>query len=267
VRKILVAGIAMFSLCSGASAEDVASAAIMPPVVVPVYNWTGFYAGGNVGQSSNKSAPISSTVFSPNNYLFDVEDDAYNGIGRQNIRQNSITRGFTAGINLQVYRAVFGIEADINDIGFKGNATATTVYPDAPTYSFTVNSSVSAEWLATIRGRAGVLITPNFLVYATGGTAIADVKASFSFSDTFSPATESAAIQAIRHGWTAGAGVEAAIGNGWSLKAEYLYVDLGHLSATSTNLTAQGTTWPDVFTHSLNLNSTIVRIGANYKIF
>ena len=44
--------------------------------------------------------------------------------------------------------------------------------------------------------------------------------------------------------------------NGWSVKAEYLYVDLGRTSTTSTNLTAfaPATAFPtNVVTHAVDL--------------
>jgi outer membrane immunogenic protein len=100
---------------------------------------------------------------------------------------------------------------------------------------------VSSDWLFTLRGRAGVLVTRAFLLCGTGGLAIANVKSNFLFTDTPGPtpgASESASISTTRYGWTAGVGGEYALMNGWSVKAEYLYVDLGRASTTSTNLAA-----------------------------
>ncbi len=90
------------------------------------------------------------------------------------------------------------------------------------------------------------------------------MKGNFNFTDTFAAATESAAIRDTRVGWTAGVGTEYAVGGGWSLKAEYLYVDLGRSTVTSTNLL--GGAFPaNVFTHSVDLKSNIARVGVNYK--
>jgi outer membrane immunogenic protein len=140
------------------------------------------------------------------------------------------------------------------------------VYLSAPPSTFTVNSSVSSDWLATVRGRVGFLAVPALLVYGTGGLAVANVKAVYLFTDNFGPASESAAISTTRYGWTAGAGGEYALMNGWSIKAEYLYADLGRASTTSTNLIARGIPFPaNVFTHTVNLHSNIGRVGINYK--
>src|SRR6516225_8295132 len=54
MRKLLLAGIAFAALVAGpATAADLARPVYRRPVVVaaPVYTWTGFYVGGNVGGS------------------------------------------------------------------------------------------------------------------------------------------------------------------------------------------------------------------------
>ncbi|MGY8666305.1 outer membrane protein [Bradyrhizobium sp. UFLA05-109] len=267
-RIALALSLALFGTAS-AFAADLAPSYTKAPAMAPVYNWTGFYIGGNVGGQWGSSDPSTSTVFSLPGYFDSRSIPAIAAVGAQHINSSSVTGGFTAGYNWQVSSAVLGLEGDINYFGFKGSATGSALYPCCAPTGFTVNSSVSADWLATIRGRVGFLATPNWLIYATGGVAIADVKGDFSFTDTYSAATESAAIRGTRVGWTAGAGGEYAVGNGWSLKAEYLYVDLGRSTVTSTNLVGYnppGTAYPsNVYTHSSDLKSSIVRIGVNYK--
>jgi outer membrane immunogenic protein len=233
-------------------------------VMAPAYSWTGFYVGGNVGGQWGSADPATSTVFDPAGYFASSSVSAIAAVGAQGVNSSSVTGGFTAGYNWQVNHAVLGLEADINYFGFKGRATGSALYPCCAPDTFTVSSSVSADWLATIRGRIGFLAAPTWLLYATGGAAIAEVKGNFNFTDTFAAATESAAIRDTRVGWTAGVGTEYAFGGGWSLKAEYLYVDLGRSSVTSTNLL--GGAFPtNVFTHSVDLKSNIVRVGVNYK--
>ena len=210
------------------------------------------------------SDPSTSTAFDPAAYFASSSVSAIAAVGAQRVNSSSVTGGFTAGYNWQVNNAVLGLEGDINYFGFKGRATGSALYPCCAPDTFTVSSSVSADWLATIRGRIGFLAAPTWLLYATGGAAIAEVKGNFNFTDTFAAATELAAIRDTRVGWTAGVGTEYAFGGGWSLKAEYLYVDLGRSSVTSTNLL--GGAFPTyVFTHSVDLKSNIARVGVNYK--
>ncbi|OAF14162.1 outer membrane protein [Bradyrhizobium neotropicale] len=266
MKKFLLAVASVVLGAASAQAADLAAHYTKAPVMAPAYNWTGFYVGGNVGGQWGSSDPTTSTVWSPSGYFIGNNVRALNAVGAQHVNSSSVTGGFTAGYNWQVNQAVFGLEGDINYFGFKDSATGSAKYPCCAS-SFTVNSSVSADWLATIRGRIGFLATPSWLIYATGGAAIADVKANFNFTDTDDAATESGSIRDTRVGWTAGVGGEYAVGNGWSLKAEYLYVDLGRATTTSTNLTGltQGPFPSSVFTHSVDLKSNIVRVGVNYK--
>lgn len=239
-----------------------------PVVVAPVYDWTGFYVGLNAGGAWSQSNPTTTTVFSPTGYFATTSTPAIGIVGNQNINRSSFTGGLTGGYNWQVSSAVVGIEADFNYFGVKGSATGTALYPCCAPTTFTVSTSESADWLATVRGRIGFLATPAFLLYGTGGLAVANVRASYLFTDTFATANESAAISTTRYGWTAGVGGEYALMNGWSIKAEYLYVDLGRATTTSTNLTAftPAIAFPtNVYTHTVNLTSNIGRVGINYK--
>jgi len=250
-------------------AADLAAHYTKAPAMAPAANWTGLYVGANVGGQWGSGDPSTSTIAIPGGYFDPTSIPAVNAVGAQSVNSSSVTGGFSAGYNWQVNHAVLGLEGDINYFGFRGSAAGTALYPCCAPDTFTVNSSVSADWLATIRGRLGFLVAPAWLIYGTGGAAIAEVKGSFNFSDTSSAAMrESAVIRDTRLGWTAGVGTEYAFGGGWSLKAEYLYVDLGRASATSTNLvrSIDGVQFPgNVYTHSLDLKSNIVRVGVNYK--
>ena len=120
----------------------------------------------------------------------------------------------------------------------------------------------------TLRPRIGIA-NNNWLVYVTGGLAVAQVKADFAFADTFALASESASISKTKAGWVLGGGVEYALAGAWSMKAEYLHVDLGSVSTTSNNMTltaaaipSPGSTW----THSAKVTDDIVRVGLNYKL-
>jgi outer membrane immunogenic protein len=118
----------------------------------------------------------------------------------------------------------------------------------------------------TLRPRVG-FANNNWLVYATGGLAVAQVKGDFTFTDTFSAATESASISKTKAGWALGGGVEYALAGAWSMKAEYLHVDLGSVSGTSNNMTTFGAASPaSTWSHSVKVTDDIVRVGLNYKL-
>ena len=124
------------------------------------------------------------------------------------------------------------------------------------------------SWLATIRGRVGVTVTPNFLIYGTGGVAFGDVRSATNVAFTSTTDAYSGSIDNTRVGWTAGAGGEWMFAPKWSLKAEYLYVDLGTASYTNACVTAVCTAFvsPPTYQTDLRVHEHIARIGVNYHL-
>ena len=67
-------------------------------------------------------------------------------------------------------------------------------------------------------------------------------------------------------GWTIGGGAEYAITNNITLRAEYLYYDLGSQTVTATPNAAASAALPGVYlTTKTQFDGSIFRIGANYK--
>jgi outer membrane immunogenic protein len=115
--------------------------------------------------------------------------------------------GGTVGYNWQVNQLVLGAEGDIDWSGIKGSTTVL-----CPGGCETRN-----QWLATVRGRLGYA-WDRFLPYLTAGLAAGDINA----TRPGLPAGKS-----TNAGWTVGAGLEVGVVPNVSVKAEYLYVDLG----------------------------------------
>ncbi|HEY6256223.1 MAG TPA: outer membrane protein [Xanthobacteraceae bacterium] len=146
--------------------------------------------------------------------------------------------GGTAGVNWQTGHAVFGLEGDIDWSNLKGTTTSATCPAGCTTQT---------DWLATARGRAGYAFD-RFLPYVTGGVAVGDIKAS---TPGFAGATQTNA------GWTAGGGVELALTNNWTAKAEYLHVDLGNMNCGFNCGVAAG--------NNVSLRENLVRGGVNFR--
>jgi outer membrane immunogenic protein len=146
--------------------------------------------------------------------------------------------GGTAGFNWQVGHAVLGLEGDVDWSNLKGTTTSAL----CPAGCTTNN-----DWLATARARAGYAFD-RFMPYVTGGVAFGDIKAS---TPGFAGATQT------NTGWTAGGGVELALTNNWTAKAEYLHVDLGNMNCGFSCGVATG--------NSVSLKSDLVRGGVNFR--
>ena len=269
MKKFLLGLIGAIAVAAPVAAADLPARAYTkaPAYIDPASNWTGFYLGLNAGGAWGHSDATTTTVFSPTGFFATTSPPAIAIAGAQRINTSGFTGGLTAGYNWQASNIVFGLESDFNYFGLRGSSRTTALYPCCAPTNFTVNSSISSDWLITLRPRVGIA-AHNWLFYVTGGLAVANLKGGFTFIDTsVPPVTESASISKTKAGWTVGAGTEYALAMGWSVKAEYLYVDLGRETTTSTNLASTGATFPtNVFTHSVDLRSNIVRVGLNYKL-
>src|ERR1700730_12153901 len=236
MKKFLLGLIGAIAVAAPAAAADLPARAYTkaPAYIDPASNWTGFYVGLNAGGAWGRSDATTTTVFSPTGFFATTSPAAIAIAGAQRINNSGFTGGLTAGYNWQASNFVFGLESDLNYFGLRGASRGTGIYPCCTAFGFTVNSSGSSDWLITLRPRVGIT-SHNWLFYVTGGLAVANLKGGFNFTETNAGGTESASISTTKAGWTVGAGTEYALAKGWSVKAEYLYVDLGRDTTTSTN--------------------------------
>ena len=139
---------------------------------------------------------------------------------------NGFLGGIQAGYNWQFAGSplVVGIETDLQ---------ATNI--ESPTFSL--------DYFGTVRARLGWAVD-QFLIYGTGGFAYG--RGNYEVAGLSNKQTNT--------GWTIGAGGEYAFSPNWSVKAEYLYVDLG----TETYDTVAGPL-------DIGTTANILRLGVNYK--
>ena len=252
-------------LTTGAFAADLAPRPYTkaPAPVVAVYNWTGFYIGGNVGYSWG-SAGSSETI---SRSLTGVP--LFTNFARNDV--NGVIGGGQFGYNWQITNWLVGLEADFQGSGERGSSNIVCVGCADDGTNITSNLTTKLNWFGTVRGRAGVLATPTLLLYATGGLAYGEVNVGGSITgNTVAGVPTTVAIpgnSSTRAGWTAGAGVEGAIGGNWTARLEYLYMDLGTVSGgpfTATGILVPVRTTGAV-AYSSHFTDNILRVGVNYK--
>jgi outer membrane immunogenic protein len=256
-----------FSGFSGAMAADMAVKA--RPIAPPVWTWTGFYVGVNGGwiESNNNRLTNVGTDTGPGG-LGSLVNAGSIPIALTGFRNSGGMVGGTAGYNWQVDpNWVVGIEGDIDWVSAKrtfntGFITAPGFVPVATAYNREL------DWLATFRGRLGYAVAPSFLVYGTAGLAVGQVRIGNQFiCPTCGPpaSTEASTTNtnsSAEAGWTVGAGAEWKFAPAWSVKAEYLYVDLGTHSSLIT-YTYGGST--STLRSSVHETFNIARVGINYS--
>lgn len=269
IKTLGLAGvIAAAVACGPAFAADLAPTYKAPvKALTPVASWTGFYVGGNVGYDwSSGSSGIS--VLSTDPALaapLAVFVAAGSLPAALSPSAKGVIGGGQFGYNWQVSpQWLVGLEADFQGSDVKGSTTQVLAPAGFDVTSTTVTKGI--DWFGTVRGRVGVLVAPQWLLYGTGGFAYGRTKSSFGITDLTNGCVvgaticASAASSGTSTGWSAGAGTEVMFAPNWSFKAEYLYVDLGRrtLNVASSTIPAI------VFTTSTPFRKQIARVGINY---
>ena len=240
-----------------------------PMVVAPVYDWTGFYVGANLGWSFGRAR----TDFSIAGVPFSSTSQ----------RMDGILGGLQAGYNWQSGRAVFGLETDIQATAQKGSSSLGqfipgtagilcvleidvinptclpgTGIPGIPAITGIVTYQNKLPWFGSFRGRLGFTPADRWLLYVTGGLAYGEVTTSE--TSNVNGAVVAFSTDRTKLGWTVGGGVEAALWSNWTAKHEYLYIDLG-----TVNDVLIGIAPITPIVTSSRVTDQIVRVGLNYR--
>jgi len=265
MRRIFIGSAAIASVLAATSvfaADLPARTYTKAPVMVdPGFNWSGFYVGGNVGYSWGRSGNTET--------LSDLATGAalFTNTSRNDV--NGVIGGAQVGYNWQSSNWLFGLEADIQGSGEKGSSTIVCVACGDGPSNIISNLTQKLDWFGTVRGRAGVLVTPAVLLYATGGLAYGEVETGGTITGpTLAVPLATVALpgaSSTRVGWTAGAGVEGRISGNWTAKLEYLYMDLGTVDAGPIGTTIVNTLRrPVAVSYSSHFTDNILRVGLNY---
>jgi outer membrane immunogenic protein len=252
MKRLLIGIVAVIALASTPTlAADIALKA--PCCSTPVWSWTGFYVGGNVGYSWGSDRIDNSVASPPNAPITSTE--------RLNI--NGAIGGGQAGYNWQTGSWLLGLETDIQDSGQSGYGTldpCVAANPACDAVTLAKTESEKLTWFGTTRGRIGYANT-SWLLYGTGGIAYGGIN--YNGTTTASGAgagTVTSSFTQTRIGWAAGGGVEARLTGNWSWKLEYLFLDLQAPSAVTVTVAG----FPQTTTFHA-MHDDILRAGLNYR--
>jgi opacity protein-like surface antigen len=235
--------IALVTLSAG-SATLAADLPVKAPVyraavAAPYYDWNGLYFGGHLGWGWSRAETTTVNIATGL------------ALGTVAINSDGFLGGAQIGFNFMATPTwLLGIEADIAFGDVNGALTDVT--------TTTVNDRSKIDRFGTARGRIGY-VAGNWLIYGTGGFAWAHENVTRTqVAGTVNAATPGTAESAsgTRGGWTAGGGIEWGFSPNWSVKAEYLYVDLTH---TSFVFPLANRRWEE------DLSMHTVRVGLNWR--
>ncbi len=228
MKKFLLATVALVALGAPALAADLAARPYTkaPPMIAPIYNWTGFYIGGHIGGAFGG-------------------DDAFNGLVVGGNNDARFLGGVQVGADYQFApNWVLGVEGQYSWLGGSNNGWA---FPNG--YLYTNDQRA----IGSVTGRIGYTWGPA-LLYVKGGYAYSDNRETLLLAGVPQPFGFD---HSHKDGYTVGAGLEYMFAQNWSAKAEYQYYDFGKSTfVTPVALAPFGSFRNDEHT---------VKVGINYR--
>jgi outer membrane immunogenic protein len=215
MKKFLMGAVGLFALgmAAPASAADMAVKAPPPAPLPVIYNWTGFYIGGNGGWGQTRNcfdfAPALNGVF----------------VGDGCRERSGGLAGGQIGYRWQVSQWVFGLEAQ-GDWADLSNTRASIINP-------LFSTRTKTDGIGLFTGQIGYAWNAA-LFYVKGGAAVTSNR--FSILDTFS-GFEFASVSSTRWGGAVGVGFEYGFTPNWSFGVEYDHLFMGNTNNTFNGLT------------------------------
>ena len=216
---------------SGAFAADLpVKAPYMAPIAL--YNWTGFYIGGNVGGAWETGT---------------ISDDFF-GVSFSHTRSGFIGGG-QIGYNWQFSpQFVLGVEWM-----FDGTDLKSDFGPVSDGAGGLLSASEKVDWLTTVTARLGYAAN-NWLFYVKGGGGWVHDKATV--TEVTAGNVFSVSASDTKGGWVVGGGIEYGFTPNWTGKVEYQHLGLEDTSRTGLFTTD---------TVTLSRHFDMVTVGLNYK--
>jgi outer membrane immunogenic protein len=241
MKRIFLMTAAIVALVAGsASAADLPAAYKAAPPPPTCAQFGGFYVGANIGYAQYKSTHNDLDSY--------IEDGSFGAVG------NGAAGGVQGGYNWQSRCTVYGFEADYSWAQLKANSV---ISPSDPTETQWFKTKV--DGFGTFRARGGIVVDQT-LLYLTAGAAYARVKTDIFKFESDDGQNERNFFSDNRWGYAVGAGLEHAVANNWTVKAEALYMGFGDRTnsffspAETSNI--QFKSVDSVF---------VARIGANWR--
>ena len=238
-----ISGLAMATSALAQSANDV--------------TWTGPYVGVNLGYGGGdfKYGATGTTDGEGANAASERLRQSSSGVigGGQIGYNRELSNGIVLGVETDLAASDIGAKTSFSSVDSAGNATGADI-----------RSKI--DYLGTVRGRVGkAMFDGRFVPYVTGGFAYGGVKSSAAYGCSGCVATGFSTPTNTQTGWTAGAGAEYALTRHLSMKAEYLYTDLGRENiANGSDYNVSGANLYDASV-SEKATANVMRVGLNYR--
>ncbi|HEY2186025.1 MAG TPA: outer membrane beta-barrel protein [Xanthobacteraceae bacterium] len=268
MKKFLLGTAALVALGVPAIAADMPVRRAPP---APVFSWTGCYIGPKIGYDTGKSK-----VFSPPGALTAGAVPgtvvlAPSGDITPQFNVNGLSGGGEVGCQVQWGVWVLGIEGDGEAASLSGQS-----FDLPPAFNPSFVNQTNVRWTSTLRGRLGYA-WDKWLLYVTGGAAWAGVEET-GWQACPAPGVcpgagvitasgvPSAHDRKTMFGYAVGAGTAYALGYGWSIKSEYIFMQFKDKDFFNPpQVSTTGTPFLVVNPNRVSLYEHTFKWGLNYK--
>lgn len=232
------------ALAFSACAADLPSTKAAPAPLATASPWTGLYGGVEAGYAWAQQPDVPLYAYSTGFSNVTGAADGFVPFGfgsRANAVLNSsgFVGGATVGWNFQSGNWIYGVEANWNAL-VGPRKTANFALPGLGITPNVAEYGAAWRWAALAGPRVGWLLTPNFLVYARGGVALAQLDTSITSGTVAAISNGYGTSGKTVAGWFVGAGGEWMLAPGLSAKLEYRYSDFGAHTASLTGIAYGG---------------------------
>jgi outer membrane immunogenic protein len=234
MKKLTLTWLILFAFCVlGYAGPETSSGKEMkqvaPPPPAGCFDWSGVYVGGFGGyKRSNVDQHLS--LGGDWNFTGGAQGFTENR-GSGDLDNDGGEVGGLVGYNWQFNCWVFGIEASGAYLFAQESSDTGIFAPGDDVSSLHIASSFKTHYLATFAPRFGYA-WGRFLPYVTGGLAVGDLDYAqhLRFPDE---SGEGGQTRQTNAGWMVGGGLQYALTDHWSVRAQYEYIDLGNVQFDS----------------------------------
>lgn len=226
MKKLLLGAVSLLALgaVAPASAADLAARPYTkaPPMMAAMYDWSGFYIGGNGGGGWSRNCRSLTATAGAGTLVTPLSEGCSDGDGA--------TAGGQIGYRWQTASWVFGLEGQGNWADFRG--TNVNALGGGPLVAAGLTDQTRVNAFGLMTGQVGWAWN-NVLGYVKGGAAVVEDR-----HRTFTAAGVAFdAANETRWGATVGVGLEYGFSPNWSVGLEYDHLFLGTRSVNSTLVT------------------------------
>lgn len=244
---------------SGGRSHPLSAQAMLP-------SWTGAYVGAGLGARTTRT-DLTATSETTGGFAFDLAERANNRPMDNTAFRASPYAGYLWQLAPQWAAGVEG------DFGFADRTTTREGFTSILLSDFQLpgeSLSIRSRWDASLRVRAGYLVNPQTMLYATGGVAWQNFELTSTCTSRqcdgslalSSPIINSSTTKA---GWTLGGGLETVMWGNWLARAEYRYADYGSAGFTVARSSTQADFNPSVNTYDVAMRTHLATFGLTYR--